>query len=151
MRGERVVISDTDRNLAAFRTLLEQGFGSGDTSVVDRLVSEDEIEHQFSITPANRDGVKNAITFLHRLAPDFNIRVEALCADGDLVWGRMTARGTHTGPGLGEPTGRRFDVTVIDVCRFQDGRIVEHWGVADRFAQMQQLGLLPHTQARVAA
>ena len=130
-------------NAAAFRALLEQGFGRGDLSVVDALVSEDCLEHQFGIDPANRDGVKAAIQFLHRLAPDFSTHVEALCADGDLVWGRMTSRGTHMGPGLGPPTGRPFEVTVIDVCRFQDGRIVEHWGVADRFAQMHQLGLVP--------
>jgi hypothetical protein len=37
------------------------------------------------------------------------------------------------------------------VCRFRDGRVVEHWGVADRFAQMQQLGLLPHNAPAVAA
>jgi hypothetical protein len=38
----------------------------------------------------------------------------------------MTARGTHTGPGLGRPTGRPFEVTVIDICRFRAGLIVEH-------------------------
>jgi predicted ester cyclase len=59
----------------------------------------------------------------------------------------MTSRGTHTGPGLGEPTGRPFEVTVFDLCRFRDGRIVEHWGVADRFAQLHQLGLLPGSPA----
>jgi predicted ester cyclase len=142
---------DVERNLAAFRTLLEDGFGHGDTSVVDRVVSDDCVEHQFGMTPASRDGVKNAIHFLHRLAPDFSTQVEALCADGDLVWGRMTSRGTHTGPGLGEPTGRAFEVTVIDVCRFRDGRVVEHWGVADRFAQMHQLGLVPHSAPANAA
>jgi predicted ester cyclase len=130
-------------NAAAFRMLLEQGFGAGDVSVVDALVSDDCVEHQFGIDPPNREGVKAAIAWLHRLAPDFTTRVEAVCVDGDLVWGRMTSRGTHTGPGLGTPTGRSFEVTVIDVCRFQYGRIVEHWGVADRFAQMHQLGLLP--------
>jgi predicted ester cyclase len=130
-------------NAAAFRMLLEQGFGAGDVSVVNALVSDDCVEHQFGIDPPNREGVKAAIAWLHRLAPDFTTRVEAVCVDGDLVWGRMTSRGTHTGPGLGTPTGRSFEVTVIDVCRFQYGRIVEHWGVADRFAQMHQLGLLP--------
>jgi predicted ester cyclase len=31
----------------------------------------------------------------------------------------------------------------MDVCRFENGKIVEHWGVPDRFHQMTQLGLLP--------
>jgi predicted ester cyclase len=33
----------------------------------------------------------------------------------------------------------------MDVCRFENGKIVEHWGVPDRFAVMAQLGLLPQS------
>jgi predicted ester cyclase len=62
----------------------------------------------------------------------------------DKVWARMTGRGTHLGPLMGfAPTGKTFEITVIDVCRFENGRIVEHWGVPDRFAMLHQLGLLP--------
>jgi predicted ester cyclase len=32
-----------------------------------------------------------------------------------------------------------------DGCRFEDGKIVEHWGVPDRFALLAQLGLLPQS------
>jgi predicted ester cyclase len=41
------------------------------------------------------------------------------------------------------PTGKSFAITVIDICRFENGKIVEHWGVPDRFHQLAQLGLLP--------
>jgi predicted ester cyclase len=34
-------------------------------------------------------------------------------------------------------------MTVIDICRFVDGRLVEHWGVPDRFALLHQLGIVP--------
>jgi predicted ester cyclase len=33
-------------------------------------------------------------------------------------------------------------LTVIDVCRIVNGRIVEHWGVPDRFALLAQTGVL---------
>jgi predicted ester cyclase len=32
---------------------------------------------------------------------------------------------------------------VIDICRFENGKIVEHWGVADRLGMMQQIGASP--------
>ena len=32
---------------------------------------------------------------------------------------------------------------VIDIGRFADGKIVEHWGVPDRFHLMVQLGMVP--------
>jgi predicted SnoaL-like aldol condensation-catalyzing enzyme len=38
-----------------------------------------------------------------------------------------------------------IQVNTLDVCRFENGKIVEHWGVPDRFAVMAQLGLLPRS------
>ena len=40
-----------------------------------------------------------------------------------------------------------MDFTVIDVCRVVDGRIVEHWGVPDRFAALAQTGVLDRLAA----
>ncbi|MFN2103528.1 MAG: ester cyclase [Candidatus Promineifilaceae bacterium] len=34
-------------------------------------------------------------------------------------------------------------MTVVDICRFEEGKIVEHWGIPDRFHLITQLGLLP--------
>lgn len=45
------------------------------------------------------------------------------------------------------PTGRRIEVDVFDICRFEDGQMVEHWGVPDRFTLIEQLGLLPVPKA----
>jgi predicted ester cyclase len=33
-------------------------------------------------------------------------------------------------------------ITVVDIARIVDGRIVEHWGVPDRFALLAQTGVL---------
>jgi predicted SnoaL-like aldol condensation-catalyzing enzyme len=35
----------------------------------------------------------------------------------------------------------------MDVCRFKDGQIVEHWGVPDRFAVLAQTGALDRLKA----
>ena len=130
------------RNEAAFRRLIEQGFSRGDTAVIDELFAEDFVEHQSGIQPPGREGVKAAIASLHRAFPDLRVSVEDLTAVGDRVWARLLAQGTHQGDGFGQATGRTIHVDIMDVCRFQDGRIVEHWGVPDRLGQMQQLGLL---------
>jgi predicted ester cyclase len=75
-----------------------------------------------------------------------------MIACDDKVWARMTARGTHLGPFMGfHPTGKSFTITVLDVCRFERGKIVEHWGVPDRFALLHQLGLLPGPPAKPGA
>ena len=59
----------------------------------------------------------------------------------------MRGQGTATGPFFGPPSGRAVDFTVIDVCRVVDGRIVEHWGVPDRFAALAQTGVLDRLAA----
>lgn len=44
------------------------------------------------------------------------------------------------------PNGKTFEVAVFDELRFEDGKIVEHWGSPDRFALLAQLELLPQRQ-----
>jgi predicted ester cyclase len=41
------------------------------------------------------------------------------------------------------PTGKRIEVEAIDIVRMRDGQAVEHWGVTDTIAMMQQLGAIP--------
>jgi len=127
-----------------FRTIIEDGFSDGDVSVIDDIASPDFVEHQYGFSPPDATGVKRAITSLHRAFPDFSLTIEELTSSDDKVWGRMTGRGTHEGA-LGEipPTGEEIEITVIDIMRFEDGALLEHWGVADRFAMMEQLGMRP--------
>jgi predicted SnoaL-like aldol condensation-catalyzing enzyme len=135
-------------NLEAFRRLIVEGFSGGDTTVVDEVCADGYLEHQDGIEPSDREGLKGAIGFLHALAPDLEVSVEDAVASGDKIWARLKGRGTHSGRVLGGPTGRPFEITVMDVCRFRQGKIVEHWGVADRLSQMQQVGIIPRPGQR---
>ncbi|WFR74245.1 ester cyclase [Prescottella defluvii] len=38
------------------------------------------------------------------------------------------------------PTGRAVEFETVDAMRVRDGRIVEHWGVANLLSLMKQLG-----------
>ena len=94
--------------------------------------------------PPNVEGVKGAIAGLRTPFPDLKLTIEEILASGEKTWARITARGSHQAPFMGRPpTGKSFVITVIDICRFENGKIVEHWGVADRLSLMGQLGLLP--------
>jgi predicted ester cyclase len=127
-----------------FRIIIEEGFTKGDTTVFDKHASPDFIEHQYGTFPRNAEGVKQSIRNLHHAFPDFSLTIEDLVTDGDRVWGRMTGRGTQNGPfGPLPPTDRKIKITVIDIMRFKDGKLAEHWGVPDRFALMDQLGVNP--------
>jgi predicted ester cyclase len=50
--------------------------------------------------------------------------------------------GTHTGDFLGiPPTGKRATIRVMDMVRYRDGRIAEHWSVVDIAGVRAQLGV----------
>ena len=139
----------TEQNQEVLRRVIEEGFNKGNYDALDSLFASDYIEYQFGLKPT-LPGLKEDIQFLRTAFPDFHLTIEDMVAEGDKVWIRMTARGTNRGPFMGPPTGKSMTITVMDICRFENGKIVEHWGVPDRFAVMAQLGLLPRPKEQHA-
>lgn len=127
-----------------FRILIEEGFSKGDVTVFDKYTSQNFVEHQYGFSPPGVEGVKNAIKSLHSAFNNFSMVIEDLVIYDNKVWGRMTARGIQTGQfGPMPPTGKTFEITVIDIMQFNEGKLVEHWGVPDRLGLMEQLGMKP--------
>lgn len=135
----------TEQNQAALREVITEAFNQGHYEVLSKHFKPDFIEHQFGLHPTI-EGMQGDIQFLRTAFPDFNLTIEEMVEVGDKVWVRMTGRGTNRGGFMGPPNGKSFEVAVFDVCRFEGGKIVEHWGSPDRFAMLMQLGLLPQRQ-----
>ena len=132
----------TGQNAALMRRLIEEGFSKGDLGVVDELVAADCHEHQRGLK-TGAEGVKDTIRTLRTWFSDFRLTIEDIAEVGDKVWIRVRGSGTNTGPVMGRPaTGRRIEVDVIDIGRFEGGKLVEHWGVPDQLGMMLQLGLV---------
>jgi len=143
MVSAKEVSMTTEYNQAAFRRVIEEAFNKGNYNVLREIFNPDFIEHQFGLHPTI-EGLQGDIQFLRTDFPDFTLTIKDMVADGDKVWARMTARGTNNVGFMGPPNGKSFKIAVFDQVRFEDGKIVGHWGSPDRFAQMAQLGLLPH-------
>ena len=142
-----ISITQQAQNMEQFHRLMEVGFGGGDTSVVDELFAPNFVEHQAGVHPANVEGVKGLIASLHQALPDLRCTIEDTVADGDTVWARMRGEGTHHGAFMGRPpTGNAVAITIIDICRFEGGKVVEHWGVPDRLSMLEQMGIIPRPQ-----
>ncbi len=127
------------------RRMFDEGFSTGDDAIVDELCSADLVEHQFGLAGAGAAAiahVKAAMRDVHGMAPDLRFTIEDTVEAGDVIWVRARGRGTATGPFFGPASGRPLDFSVIDIARVVDGRIVEHWGVPDRFAVLAQTGVL---------
>ena len=124
------------------RAVIERGFNNGDLEGLDAVVAPDIIEHQDGAT-SGIDGLRALITELRTAFPDLHLAIQDTATSGDTAWFRIRSTGTNDGPMFGRPpTGRPIDITVIDVMRVADGRMVEHWGVADRLAMLKQIGAM---------
>ena len=76
--------------------------------------------------------------------PDFTAVIEDQIAEGDKVVTRKIVSGTHEGELMGiPPTGKRFEIPVIDIFCVVGGKCTDHWSVVDWMGMMQQLGLMP--------
>lgn len=136
-----------EQNEKVFRRVIEEGFNKGNLEALNGCFFPTYTEHQFDL-PSTLEEFKRSIRFLRDTFAPFSLTIEDMVADGDKVWARMTGRGTDSKGMMGRPpTGRSFAIPVIDICRFENGKIVEHWGVPDRFHQLVQLGLLPGAAA----
>ncbi len=98
--------------------------------------------------PPTREGVKQLIAAVHAAFPDFQVDIEQVVAQDDLVVFMTTWRGTQSGPFMGiPPTGKQVAWKVYDTVRLVDGKCVEHWGLMDQLSLMQQLGVIPTPEA----
>jgi predicted ester cyclase len=140
-----------EQNIAATRRIIDEGFNTGNLDVCDELVAPDSLENQRGSKPGI-EGIKDTIRTLRSWFSDFELTIVDLIANDDTVWFRGRATGVNTGNVMGRPaTGRPFDITVIDIVRFADGKVVEHWGVPDQLGMLIQLGLFGRPEAVAAA
>jgi steroid delta-isomerase-like uncharacterized protein len=88
------------------------------------------------------EGVKQFITWLIEVFPDFWVRVDDLiAAEGNKVVARFAFGGTHQGEFLGIPaTGKPLAMTEITIWRIAEGKIVERWIAANALDAVLQLG-----------
>jgi steroid delta-isomerase-like uncharacterized protein len=119
----------------------------GDIDGFGSLVAAGFVEHEETpgLAPT-KDGVLELFRGYRAAFPDMRMDVEEIIASGDRTVARVTVSGTQDGEFLGmPPSGRRVEVRLIDIMRFDDaGLIAEHWGVVDMLSMLQQLGAIPH-------
>ncbi len=114
---------------------------TGDLARVEELVAPDYVDHRGG--PPGREGFVLGLGMIRAAFPDWTSTPDDLVVEGDRVGARWTVRGTHRGDFMGLPaTGRAVEMREAGILRFQDGRLVELWRVADELALLRQLGVV---------
>ena len=131
-------------NKATMIRIYEEIISGRNLDAADELLADDFVEYEELPPgmPSGREAPKAMGAMTLSAFPDFRVTVEELLEDGDKVIARVRFSGTHRGDFMGIPgTGNSFDVPVIDIIEFRDGKAVAHWGVMDMAKMMQQLGV----------
>lgn len=131
-----------DQNKALVRRYYEQVVSTGDIGNLDRFIAPDYVEvHDNRRYPLGLEGAREHVLGVRRTYPDLHLTVERQIAEGEWVVTCLTMRGTHQGEWIGiKPTGRRLEVSAVNVDRVRDGRIVEHGGAANLLGPLMQIG-----------
>jgi steroid delta-isomerase-like uncharacterized protein len=133
-------LSDLKKNKQLVETFCAAAFNSHDLSGLAQLMRDDYIQHNPNVAQG-RKGFTEFFEQTFKSIPDFRYTIKQIIAEGDLVWMYCRVTGTQTGGDwLGVPPGgNSMDFDVVDMFRIQDGKIAEHWDVADTRTLFSQL------------
>jgi predicted ester cyclase len=130
-----------------YQRWLFEVWGKGDYAAATSLLHQDLVDHN-SVPgqPSGRDGDLWAARAVRTAFPDLRFTLDVVFEHNDLVTGRWTMTGTHTGPlellGL-PPTGRPVTMSGQEIFRARDGLFVEVWHLEDVGSLMRSLQMEP--------
>ena len=132
-----------EENKAVVRRFIE-AYNKHDLSSIDEFVAPDYVDHTNKV---DREGLKQLFNMAFKAFPDWHETIEDIIAEGDKVWIRVTATGTHTGEWMGiAPTGKKVTSEMVDIYRIVNGKHVEGRFVTDQLDFLKQLGAIEYTE-----
>jgi steroid delta-isomerase-like uncharacterized protein len=136
----------SEQNIAATRRLYD-GISSGNAGILEELLDADAVDHDPA--PGFPPTKAGAIEFFRATLgafPDLAMSIRDIAVADDKVWVLLTMSGTQRGEYLGVPaSGKTMSVPLVDILRFRNGKITDHWGVLDSGIIVQQLGAIGNT------
>jgi predicted ester cyclase len=135
--------SMAEANMALQREAFD-AVASGNLDAIDAHLAAGYTYHGPSGPPRDAAGTKAQVSEYVKAFPDLKFTVDFQFANGEYTAARLVVTGTNTGP-MGDmaPTGKPVSVTITNIMRIVDGKIVEEWENFDELGMMQQIGLIP--------
>jgi steroid delta-isomerase-like uncharacterized protein len=120
-------LSQQDKNKAVAKRVFDEIFNKGRFETADEIYAKDFVNHGLH-RDFDLEEDQAAVRWEKKIAPDLEITVDLMVAEGDLVTVVWTARGTNSVPiGSLPATGVRIEERGITVWRIADGKIREEW------------------------
>lgn len=128
---------------ATLERMFEEVINQGRLEVADEMFAEDFVDHGPMGDIQGREAFKGMVQQWRTAVPDVHCDVENVFSQGQMAGWLVRTTGTHTGEGLGPPTGKPFETVSANIGRFENGLAAEHWSEQGIFAFLGQVGLMP--------
>jgi len=119
---------------------------TGDVSKVDSFIAKDAVHHDPERGDVvGVDSIKAILADIHNHYKDLKLDIISEVSDDEYGYTLHTLKGTTT-DAMMMPAGTKVNMKAVDVVRFKDGKIVEHWEFMD-MADMMKMMNMPKTSA----
>jgi predicted ester cyclase len=137
-----------EENKAIVRRFME-AYNRRNLDIFEELVAPDYMDHVFE--QKGRENLKQLFTMAFEAFPDWYEAIEDIISEGDKVWVRVKATGTHTGQwnlfgAKLPPTGEKVILNMVFIWRIADGKLAEGWEVDADLGFLKQLGVIQYTE-----
>ncbi len=128
-----------DKNIATVHAV-DDAIESGDVNKLDQYIAADGVDHTEHGDVKGLDSIKAGLRHMHDSYKDMKIEELQDAASGDYVFTLSRFTGTNTEPSMGAPAGTHFDMTSVEVVKFdKDGKAAEHWSYMQMSDMMKMM------------
>ncbi|SRR6266498_1274507 len=130
-----------EKNIAAVHSV-NDAIESGDIDKVDQYIATDAVDHAGEHGDIKGlDSIKASLKRFHDEYKDMKLEELQDAANGDYVFSLTRFTGTNTVPSMGAPAGTSFDMSAVQVVKFNsDGKATDHWEYMTMADAMKMMG-----------
>ncbi|WP_316806249.1 ester cyclase [Pedobacter agri] len=133
--------NQVEKNKAICKVFFDELFNQANLDAIDQFVDSGVKVHK--TFPWQREGTKafyDTVEVFKLGFPDLKVKFDDILGDGDKVMCKFTVSGTHKETFLNiAATGKQIEYEEVNIVRFRDEKIIEHWVVADTYSLMKTL------------
>ena len=132
--------STGDKNIATIHAI-NDAIVSGEVGKFDQYIAADGVDHSDHGDVKGLDSIKANLKRFHDEYKDMKLEALQDASNGDYVFSLTRFTGTNTVPSMGAPAGTKFDMTAVEVAKFNsDGKVTDHWEYVSMADAMKMMG-----------
>lgn len=135
--------AQTQKNIDAVNAV-DNAIRTGDVSKLGDYIADDCVDSSGGeAIIKGLDAFKKMLGAIHNQSKDMKMDVVKTIADNEYVFQWVHLYGTSDNASMGMPAGTKYDFTPIEVSKFTNGKVSQHWEFMTVTEMMKMMGSTP--------